>query len=218
MFGYSEINGGSMIYKVESNHIINEEIVSKLYNVHKKVYITKNIGKPFQDWQKDFYTTYHNVVQKKTLLFSSTSNINNLDGYLIITEPLKVNSFYWSKILEGGMGSPINQRTNFIKMFQCLFQYGANYGINFFSESGPGFKSLLKILYDLEFFHINEITNAIELFSAFLGNSSFIFSRVENHLVVKRKTKICDDYTGFILERKAVMKKEEYLAESSRMK
>jgi len=214
MFGFSEKKEGLMSYHVEINNNMDDEVVSKLYRIHKKVYVRKGIGKPFQEWRKDFYNTYHNIVQKNTLLFASSKNIGDIDGYLIITAPLQIHNHSWSKILEGGISSTTNQLTNFITMFKYLFRYGDSHGTNFFSETGPSFKSLIRILYGLEFSHTNEITDAIELMSTFLGGASFTFSRIADHLVIKRKTIIYNDYTGFILERKTTMKKEEYLIES----
>ena len=185
---------------------LTEQTISKVYEIHKRVYFDKGIGHPKEVWCDNLFRGYQNAGTKYVQIFRVHETTESIvDGYSICTGPVDCAGDIWMKIIEAGLTLKGGRRdipNAFTQMLTMLVtnpigEYRGD--INFVAEVDIQSEKIASILLDrVGFKHMLDKTLAHTVVRAFLKDIDFRIKDTDPGLIIERRTAIKNEYVGQI--------------------
>jgi hypothetical protein len=178
---------------------LTERELKQIYTIHKKVYVSKGIGLDSDIWRNNLLNKRYHDVSDKLLQLFYLHDLDRIDAYNILVEPLQIEGELWSKIIEGGSFPASNRDTKlvFLKMYEDLLAWRKN--IILFGETGVKYHSIFNLLIKSNFNSHYDVSKLITVMKTFIQSDEFKLYSSEYGVEIKRGTFITPTYHGYIV-------------------
>jgi hypothetical protein len=185
--------------KFKHSHELCESELEQVYAIHGKVYVSKGVGLVFDIWKNHLLQKrYHGVSDKLIQLFY-LNDLNRVDAYNILTQPIKIGDDLWSKNIEVGSFTLSRRDVEpaFLMLYEELMAYLNN--IILFVEASMLYPRVINYLKKSKFVLFYDVSKLNAVFRTFIQSDEFELYNGGQGVEIKRKTFFDPEYHGYVL-------------------